>query len=328
MFRFHSPEYLWLLLLVPLLFWLARRQKRSVIQFSSLSEVKKAKAGQSAAFLLWMLRVMRAAGFILLLLALARPQDVEAEREYETKGIDIVISMDISGSMLAEDFKPVNRMAVAKQEAIRFVRGRENDRMGLVVFAAKSYTQCPMTLDYEILVKLIEEIEIGMIKDGTAIGLGLANAVNRLRDSEAKSKIIILITDGANNAGNIDPVTAAELAKSFGIKVYTIGIGRGGLVPFPVEDPIFGKRYVQAQVDIDFDILRRIADITGGLFFPAADPKALADVYKQIDRLEKTDVKVKEYTNFKERYPLFLIPGFLVLIIEIFVGKILFFKIP
>lgn len=328
MFRFHSPEYLWLLLLVPLLFWLARRQKRSVIQFSSLSEVKKAKAGQSATFLLWMLRVMRTIGFILLVLALARPQDVEAEREYETKGIDIVLSMDISGSMLAEDFKPVNRMAVAKQEAIKFVRGRENDRMGLVVFAAKSYTQCPMTMDYDILIKLIEEIEIGMIKDGTAIGLGLANAVNRLRDSEAKSKIIILITDGANNAGNIDPVTAAELAKSFGIKVYTIGIGRGGLVPFPVEDPIFGKRYVQAQVDIDFDILKRIADITGGQFFPAADPKALADVYKQIDRLEKTDIKVKEYTNFKERYPVFLIPGFLVLMLEVLAGKILFFKIP
>lgn len=328
MFRFASPEYLWLLLLVPALFWWASRQKRSVIQFSSLREIKRAKGMQSAGLFLWIFRLLRAVGLALFVLALARPQEVEAEREYETKGIDIVISMDISGSMLAEDFKPVNRMGVAKQEAIKFIRGRENDRIGLVVFAAKSYTQCPMTMDYEILIKLIEEVEIGMIKDGTAIGLGLANAVNRLRDSDAKSKIIILITDGANNAGNIDPITAAELAKSFGIKAYTVGIGRGGLVPFPVEDPIFGKRYVQAQVDIDFDVLKRIADITGGLFFPAADPKALADVYKQIDRLERTDVKVKEYTNFKERYPLFLIPGFVLLAVEIFVGKILFFKIP
>ena len=275
-------------------------------------------------FLPW----MRLAAVLLFIVALARPQRVAAEKEYETNGVDIVISLDISGSMLAEDFKPENRMLVAKQEAIKFIRGRENDRIGLVVFARKAFTQCPLTLDYDVLTRLVEEVQIGMIADGTAIGMGLATAVNRLRDSKAKSKVIILITDGENNAGNIDPVTAAELAKTFGIKAYTIGVGRGGLVPFPVNDPLFGKRYVQANVEIDEMTLKRIADITGGLFFRARDTQSLAQIYEKINQLEKTEIKVKEYRSYEELFHYVLIPALALLFIEIFLSRTVLLKVP
>lgn len=260
--------------------------------------------------------------------ALARPEAVTSEREFQTKGVDIILSLDLSGSMLAEDFKPENRLVIAKQEAINFIHGRQNDRIGLVVFARKAFTQCPLTLDYEILTQLLKELEIGLIPDGTAIGLGIASAVNRLRDSDAKSKIIILITDGENNAGNIDPITAAELAKTFGIKVYTIAVGRGGLVPFPVNDPLFGKRYVQARIDIDEISLKRIADITGGLFFWAREPKALADIYAKIDQLEKTEVKVKEYTSYSPLFHWFLLPALVLLVFEQLLSRTLLLKVP
>ena len=250
------------------------------------------------------------------------------EREYQTKGVDIIIALDISGSMLAEDFKPENRIAVAKQEAIKFIKGRENDRMGLVVFARKAFAQCPLTLDYDVLINLLKEVHIGMIDDGTAIGMGIASAVNRLRNSDAKSKIIILITDGENNAGNIDPITAAELAKTFGIKVYTIGVGKGGLVPFPVNDPLFGKRYVQAKVDIDEMTLKRIADITGGMFFRARDPKSLAEIYERINQLEKTDVKVKEYRSYLPQFHLFLFPAMALLLFELLLSRTVLLKVP
>ena len=198
----------------------------------------------------------------------------------------------------------------------------------MAVFARKSYTQCPLTLDYDVLCQLIDAVEVGLIKDGTAIGLGLANAVNRLRDSDAKSKVIILLTDGDNNAGNIDPITAAELARSFGIKVYTIGVGRSGLVPFPIEDPIFGKRYVQAQMKVDEQTLKRIADITGGLYFAATDAQALSKIYERINQLEKSEVKVKQYSSFRECYHWFLIPGALILLLEIAWTNFILVKIP
>ncbi len=275
-----------------------------------------------------LLGLFRNATFALFIFALARPQAVSKERELETKGVDIMLSLDISGSMLAEDFKPENRMLVAKQEAKKFVRGRESDRIGLVVFARDAYTQCPLTLDYEVLNFLVDQVQIGMIQDGTAIGMGIATAVNRLRESDAKSKVIILITDGENNAGKIDPVTAAELARTFGIKIYTIGVGRGGLVPFPINDPLFGKRYVQAKVDVDEFVLKRVADITGGLFFRARDPKALTDVYAKISELEQTEVKVKEYESFDELFPYFLISAVLLLIAEVIFKSTVFLKIP
>jgi Ca-activated chloride channel family protein len=240
----------------------------------------------------------------------------------------IVALLDISGSMLAEDFRPVNRIAVAKEEAKKFVKGRQNDRIGLVVFARKGYTQCPLTLDYEVLSQLIDDIEIGLIKDGTAIGLGIATAVNRLRDSDAKSKVIILLTDGENNAGNIDPITAAELAKSFGIKIYTITIGKGGLVPFPIEDPVFGKRYVQAEVKVDEQILKRISDITDGRHFSAGDAEGLSRAYKQINELETSEVKIKEFSSYRELYHLFVAPGLLLFLLELLIGQTIFLKLP
>ena len=327
MIRFESPAVFFILLILPLIYFFIARRKKSTVRFSTLFEIKNIKTSRSG-LPRWILTALRILAFLLFVTALARPQKVESEREFETKGIDIVLSLDISGSMLAEDFQPVNRIAVAKEEAKKFVQHRENDRIGLVVFARKSYTQCPLTLDYQVLERLIDDVEIGLIKDGTAIGLGIATAVNRLRDSDAKSKIIILLTDGESNAGNIDPVTAAELAKSFGIKIYAICIGKGGLVPFPIEDPVFGKRYVQAEVNIDTQSLKQIADITDGLFFQAGDATALRKIYERIDQLEKSKVKVKEYSNYQELYYLFLAPGILLLVLELLLKNTWFLKLP
>jgi Ca-activated chloride channel homolog len=327
MIHFHSVELMWLLLIIPIIAVFFVRRKKSVIQFPTLTAIYdtgNVKTPPIQTFL-FCLKVLALA---LIIIAAARPQEVEVEREFETKGIDIVMALDISGSMLAEDFKPVNRITVAKEEAKKFINARENDRIGLVVFARKSYTQCPLTLDYHILQSLIDQVEVGLIKDGTAVGLGIATAVNRLRASDAKSKIIILLTDGENNAGNIDPITASELAKSFGIRIYTIAIGRGGLVPFPIEDPIFGKRYVQAEVKVDETMLKRIADVTDGLFFSARDSKALARVYQKINELEKTEVKVKQYSTYKELYRWFLIPGAVILLMAVLMQNSIFLKIP
>ena len=328
MLRFQSPVYFLILLILPLIYFLKSRQKPSVIRFSSLGEIENIKGQGTVKARRGAIYALRTIAFALLITALARPQEVESEREVETKGIDMVIALDISGSMLAEDFKPVNRITVAKEEAKKFIAGRENDRIGLIVFARKGYTQCPLTLDYDILTQLVDEVEVGLIKDGTAIGLGIGTAVNRLRESSAKSKVIILLTDGENNAGNLDPITAAELAKSFGIKIHTITIGRGGMVPFPIEDPIFGKRYVQAEVKVDEKVLKRIADITDGHHFSAGDAEALARAYKQINDLEKTEIKVKEYSSYRELYHIFLIPGFLTLLLEIILGNTIFLKLP
>lgn len=325
--QFKDPSYLILCLILPLIYFAVQKKKASSIRFSSFQLLEPIKSNKPN-FWKRILMLARMGGLALIILAMARPQRVSAEREFEASGIDIMLALDISGSMLAEDFKPVNRMAVAKEEAKKFIQGRQSDRIGLVVFAGKSYTQVPLTLDYDILMKLIDDVEIGMIKDGTAIGLGIANAVNRLRESDGKSKIIILLTDGDNNAGNIDPITAAELAKSFNIKIYTIGVGTGGLVPFPVEDPVFGKRYVQAKVDIDENTLKRIADITGGLYFSAKSPEMLASVYDRISKLEKSDFKIKEYSSFEELFPYFLIPGLLLIVVEIMFRNLFFAKIP
>jgi Ca-activated chloride channel family protein len=324
---FRDPAFFLLLFLLPFVFMGSRRRQKLVFAFSSF-ELLKDRPTTLRMFFFKFMPLLRALSFVLLITALARPSSVTSDKEYQTHGVDIVIALDISGSMLAEDFQPENRIFVAKQEAIKFIKGRENDRIGLVVFAKKAFTQCPLTLDYRILVELLSEIRVGMIADGTAIGMGIATAVNRLRDSDAKSKVIILITDGENNAGNIDPITAAELAKSFGIKIYTIAVGRGGMVPFPVDDPLFGKRYVQANVEIDETILKRIADITGGLFFRARDPVALAEIYDRINKLEKSEVKVKEYRSFNELFPIFLIPALFLLLLDIALRRTILMKVP
>lgn len=324
---FRSPAFFLLLFLLPPLLWWAKRRERLEFAFSSFA-LLRGRPVTLRMFFYRALPFLRGVILALWIAALARPSSVTADKEYQTNGVDIVIALDISGSMLAEDFQPENRVYVAKQEAIKFIQGRENDRIGLVVFSKKAFTQCPLTLDYRILIELLSEIRVGMIADGTAIGMGIATAVNRLRDSNAKSKVIILITDGENNAGNIDPITAAELAKSFGIKVYTIGVGRGGMVPFPVDDPLFGKRYVQANVEIDEATLKRIADITGGLFFRARDPQGLSEIYERINKLEKSEVKVKEYRSYNEMFPIFLIPALFLLLFDILLRRTLLLKVP
>ncbi len=324
--EFRYPWVLFFILALPLVLWLSEKQKRAQLSFST-SDFFPSRTSLRV-LLLRLAPFWRGLALVLILCALARPEQVSSDREYKTKGVDIIISLDLSGSMLAEDFKPANRLVVAKQEAAKFIRGRENDRIGLVVFAKKAFTQCPLTLDYEILVKLLNDLQIGMIEDGTAIGMGLATAVNRLRDSDAKSKVIILITDGENNAGKIDPVTAAELAKSFKVKVYTICIGRGGLVPFPVNDPLFGKRYVQANVPIDEYTLKRIADITGGLFFRARDSQALTGIYEKINSLERTEIKVKEYRSYRPLFQWPLIPALLVLFFAVMLERTYLLTVP
>jgi len=324
---FRNPAFFLLLLLLPPIFLWAKQREKLQFAFSSL-EFFKGQPATPRIVLFKLLPYLRAVMFLFLIAALARPSTVSSDREYQTNGVDIMIALDISGSMLAEDFQPENRIFVAKQEATKFIQGRENDRIGLVVFSKKAFTQCPLTLDYRILTELLSEIRVGMIADGTAIGMGIATAVNRLRDSNAKSKVIILLTDGENNAGNIDPITAAELAKSFGIKIYAIGVGKGGMVPFPVDDPLFGKRYVQVNVDIDETTLKRIADITGGLFFRARDTASLSEIYERINKLEKSEVKVKEYRSFNELFPIFLIPALLLLLLDIFLRRTLLLKVP
>lgn len=326
--EFKHPLFFLLGVAIPLVwhFWVQKRP-RAALRLSTFPLAQQIRFSWRVAGSR-LLPFLRGAVLVLFVFALARPQAVSREREHETKGVDIVIALDISGSMLAEDFKPENRLGVAKEEAKKFIRGRENDRIGLVVFAREAFTQCPLTLDYDILTSLVDEIQIGMIQDGTAIGMGIATAVNRLRESDAKSKVITLITDGENNAGKIDPVTAAELARTFGIKVYTIGVGRGGLVPFPINDPLFGKRYVQAKVDIDEMTLKRIADLTGGVFFRARDPASLSEIYARINELEKTEVKVREYVSYDELFPYFLVPGLLLLALEVLARNSLFLKVP
>lgn len=325
--QFRHPLFFLLIAVIPFLWRWGQKKGEASLRFWSLDPIKSGVYSWRLTGVR-MLPILRSVVLLLFVICLARPVLTNRERDYETQGVDIVISLDISGSMLAEDFKPENRLAVAKEEARKFILGRENDRIGLVVFARDAFTQCPLTLDYEILASLSEQIQVGMIPDGTAIGMGIATGVNRLRESNAKSKIIILITDGENNAGKIDPITAAELARTFGIKVYTIGVGRGGLVPFPINDPLFGKRYVQAKVDVDEFTLKRIADITNGLFFRARDPQSLAEIYARINQLEKTELKVHEYVDYEELFPYFLIPALILLTLEVCLGSTVFQRIP
>jgi len=230
--------------------------------------------------------------------------------------------------MKAEDFKPQNRLGAAKEVMEEFIESRHNDRIGLVVFSRFSFTQCPLTLDYGVLLDLLEKIDIGMIEDGTAIGTAIANSVNRLRDSKAKSKVIILLTDGINNAGKIDPQTAAKTAKALDIKIYTIGVGMPGGALYPIEDPIFGKRYVRMDTEIDEDLLREIADDTGGMYFRAKDEKGLREIYNTISKLEKTEIETKEYANYTELAVGFMLPGFIVFLLGVVLSDTVFRRIP
>jgi len=305
--------YLLFLLVLPLLWYIYKfRAQFPGLQISTLKFWPKAGTPYKVYFMHFAF-VLRLLVLTFLLVALARPQTSFSTRTSYTEGIDIVLSLDVSSSMLAQDFKP-DRLEAAKEVATKFVSGRENDRMGLVVFSGESFTLCPLTLDRAVLMNQIQTIQSGIIEDGTAIGLGLANAINRLKDSKAKSRIIILMTDGVNNKGEIDPVTAADLAQTLGIRVYTIGIGTRGLAPYPVET-MFGTEYQQMEVEIDEAILSDVATRTGGKYFRATNNMELKTVYDEIDTLEKSKIEVEE-SNQKEE--LFLWPLLTALAIYLF----------
>jgi Ca-activated chloride channel family protein len=264
----------------------------------------------------------------LLIAAMARPQKGTQAAEVLTEGVDIVIALDASGSMAAEDFEPRNRFNVAKLVAGKFIEGLQYDRAGLVVFAAKAYTRCPLTLDYAALKNALSGTELGTIEDGTAIGNALATCLNRLRGSKAKSKLVILVTDGVNNRGEIQPLDAAEIARSLGVKIYAIGVGSNGTAKFPVNDPVYGKTYADLEVEIDEDSLRQIAARTGGQYYRATDRSALERIFKEVGRLEKTKMKVKTYIHYNELYANFLLPALTLVFIGTLAGFTRFRKIP
>ena len=329
MIQFANPEFLGLLIIVPLMiFWYMRKRKTSgTVRFSNLGVLKSVGRSWRYTFRYFVFNG-RILAVIFLIIAIARPQSGTTEEEVIAEGIDIILSLDISSSMLAEDFKPRNRLEAAKVVAENFIKGRQNDRIGLVVFAAKSFTQCPLTLDYGILINFLRQVEIGLIEDGTAIGMAIANCVNRLRDSKAKSKVVILLTDGRNNRGQLDPITAAKVAQTMGVRIYTIGAGKRGEALYPIDDPIFGKRYVRLPVEIDEDILKEIAKLTSGRYFRATDRQSLAQIYDEIGEMEKTKIEVKEFTRYKELYVLYLLLSALFLLWEIILANTVFRTIP
>ncbi len=319
--EFANPEYLWfLLVLLPMTGWYIWRRKKSVAHMNVSTLQPFAGKRTSWRYILrHVLFGIRSVLVASVIIALARPQSTDSWEERTTEGIDIAIALDISGSMLAEDFRP-NRIEAAKSIGMEFVSSRPNDNIGLVVFAGESYTQCPLTIDHAVLLNLFGEIKSGLIDDGTAIGMGLATAVNRLRDSQAKSKVIILLTDGENNMGSISPTTAAEFAKEFGIRVYTIGIGKKGKAPYPFKTAFGTTVYQDVDVNIDEATLTQIAQITGGKYFRATDNASLRNIYNEIDQMEKTILNVKSFSKPNEEYLPWLILAFLLLCIEQFLG--------
>jgi len=330
MFRFQDPIFLvFVLVAIGLLvyYFKFKKARAATIRYSDVNLVRRLKPSFRIRER-HVLPMLRALAIILLAFALARPQSGRKGQEISSEGVDIMLVLDISGSMRAEDFKPHNRLYVAKQVIKEFIEGRHSDRIGLVVFSKQSFTQCPLTLDYGVLFNFLDQVDFGMIEDGTAIGLAIANAVNRLRESDAKSKVIILLSDGRNNAGEIDPITAAQTAKAMKVKIYTVGAGKPGNAPYPIDDPIFGRRYIYIENEIDEPTLKQIAQITSGEYFRAKDEKALARIYKQISQMEMTEIKVKEYLQYNELFSNYAFVGLLLLVMEIVLANTRYRKIP
>lgn len=325
---FAYPWILYLLLLIPLLgfwYWRNGRKKSPSVIYSSL----KLFTGYTPTLrerLQHIPAVVRLLATALLIIALARPQSFTSGENIYAEGIDIAMLLDISGSMLAEDFKP-NRISAAKKVIDEFIQGRTTDRIGMVIFANESFTQCPLTVDYSVLRGLLKDIKSGMLQDGTAIGTAIANGINRLKESKAKSKIIILVTDGVNNSGEVDPVTAAQIAKTYGIRIYAIGVGTMGEAPYPFQTP-FGVRYQMVPVEIDEATLKNIAGITNGRYFRATNNKKLEEIYQEIDRLEKTKVEITSYRNATEHFYSWLFAGIFLLFVEVGLSRTVFRKIP
>jgi Ca-activated chloride channel family protein len=325
---FANIEYLFLLLLiVPYVVWYVMRHNKSQASMQVSDTRMYAHAPKSYKnYLIHAPFVLRVLAVALVILVLARPQTTNRWQNSEIEGIDIMMAIDVSTSMLAEDLKP-NRLEAAKEVASQFISGRPNDNIGITVFAGETYTQCPLTVDHAVLLNMINNVQCGLIEDGTAVGMGIANAVTRLKDSKAKSKVIILLTDGTNNRGEISPLTAAEIAKSFGIRVYTIGVGTKDMAPYPY--PVVNTVvYRQMVVDIDENTLTQIAGTTDGNYFRATSNTKLKEVYEEIDKLEKTKLNVKEYSTRQECFQWFALAALLCVLAELLLRNTILKKIP
>jgi len=327
-YSFANPQMFYLLLvLIPLIAWYIFRQKKfsASIQVSTIRNLDSIPKTWKH-YLRHLLFAITMIVLSLLIIALARPQSSESWENTSTEGIDIIMAIDVSTSMLARDLKP-DRIEAAKDVATQFIAGRPYDRIGLVVFSGESFTQCPLTTDHAVVTNLLRNTHPGVLEDGTAIGNGLATAVSRLKESTAVSRVIILLTDGENNRGEIPPLTAAEIAKTFGIRVYTIGVGTIGTAPYPVETP-FGTRIQDMEVKIDEPSLQSIADVTGGKYFRATNNEKLKKIYNEIDSLEKSKIEVKEFSKKLEEFQSFAIAAMLLLILGVFLKVSVFRNIP
>ena len=321
---FEYPHLLWLLavpvLLVLRYLWIEIRDRRPHLRVSSLDEWAAGGSG----ILNWLRHVpfaLRTAALSLIIVAIARPRSSTQMERVDTEGIDIVFAMDVSTSMLARDFQP-DRLSAAKDIAIEFIAQRPSDRMGIVVFAGESYTQCPLTTDRATLINLMKEVQTDLIEDGTAIGNGLATAVARMKDSDAKSRVVILLTDGVNNMGEIDPGMASDIAKTYGIRVYTIGVGANGEAPYPMQTP-WGIELRNVPVEIDEPLLKNIADNTGGRYFRATDNTKLSEIYAEIGQMEKTRTTVDSFPVYKDLYKGYAVAALLCLLLELLIGALL-----
>jgi Ca-activated chloride channel family protein len=326
--EFARPEALWaLLLLLPAVLWYVRRHRRTTthLRYSTLAAFDGVRPTirERLRHLPFLLRL---AVLALIIVAVARPRSASEGANVVTEGIDIVLVLDISGSMLAEDFRP-NRVEAAKDVAARFVDARRNDRIGLVIFAGESFTQCPMTLDHAVLKNLLREVRQGLIEDGTAIGMAIAQGVNRLKDSDARSRVMILLTDGVNNRGEIDPVTATQIAVTYGIRIYTVAVGTIGTAPYPVKTP-FGTRYQNVPVEVDEKTLQTIAGMTGGQYFRATNNRALEQIYDEIDEMEKTRIEVRAYRAYTELFYGWALAAIIALLLEWLVSATILRKLP
>ncbi len=321
-FRFEDPFFLLLLGAIPLLAWwyvVRGRRNRGSLTHPDVAGLGRADRRQGR----WLQHLpagLRGLALVAFIVAFARPQTGVTGENVVTEGIDIVLALDISSSMLAEDLAP-NRIKAAKAVAADFAGGRGNDRIGLVIFAGKAFTQAPLTLDHSVVVSLIGELEVGMIEDGTAVGMGLATAVKRLQASEAASKVVVLLTDGRNNRGEIDPITAAQAAQALGVRVYTIGAGSRGTARVPITDRFGNRRYVTTRVDVDEPTLRTTAETTGGRYYRATDRESLEAIYREIDELETTEIEVENFTSYGEGFHIPLLLGLFLLVAEIVLGR-------
>ncbi len=330
MLQFANPWLLLLLLLLPLLAWSYYRRVRKGSGSLRLASTVSLEGVRSP----WSVRArhvlfgLELAALALLLVAMARPQRGVEEEEVLSEGVDIILALDASGSMAAEDFAPRNRLTVAKMAAGKFIAGLKQDRAGLVTFAGKAVTSCPLTVDYSVLLTVLNAVDLDRIEDGTAIGSALATSLNRLRESKSKSKVIILLTDGVNNRGEIQPLDAARIAATLGVRIYTIGVGSHGTARFPVKDPNRGTVYMNLPVEIDEALLRQIAEMTEGIYYRATDKPSLEEIFESIGKLEKTEIEVRSYTRYSERFPALLLPALALVLATTLAGSTRFGKLP